>query len=560
VAIRKNGERVPTEVHAIPFQHRGQPHVLTSARDITERKRAEHALRASEEQYRAIFNASADALMLWNSRLQRVDVNPAHEKIFGFTREEVVGRGFEGLPYPEEFVRPRIEMVRRALAGEASRADLEALRKDGQRIVTELRTIPFLHHGEPHVLQIARDITERKRAEKDRHTLEAQLRQAQKMEAIGHLAGGIAHDFNNILTGILGYIVLAGEREAAAADPKLRQYLDRAQQASLRARDLIQQMLTFSRGRRGEPRPLDLPRSVHDALKLIGATLPSSMVIDVDLDSDVPAVIADPVQVEQVLLNLLINARDATRGAGGVAVQVGMEEYAGAVCASCRKSIQGRYVTLAVRDSGSGIAPGVLDRIFDPFFTTKGVGKGSGMGLSMVHGIVHEYGGHIMVESTPGGGATFRVLLPPHDDAQADVATAAGAPSDRTPGTPPLSGHVLVVDDEAIVGELMAELLASRGLDVTVKSDPVEAMRWFGEAPDRVDLVLTDQTMPRMTGLELARRLTAERPDLPVVLYTGYADDIGPGELRRHGVAAQLRKPVEPAVLVELLRSHLARA
>jgi len=560
VAIRKNGERIPTEVHAIPFQHRGQPHVLTSARDITERKRAEHALRASEEQYRAIFNASADALMLWNSRLQRVDVNPAHEKIFGFTREEVVGRGFEGLPYPEEFARPRIEMVRRALAGEASRADLEALRKDGQRIVTELRTIPFLHHGEPHVLQIARDITERKRAERDRHTLEAQLRQAQKMEAIGHLAGGIAHDFNNILTGILGYIVLAGEREAAAADPKLRQYLDRAQQASLRARDLIQQMLTFSRGRRGEPRPLDLPRSVHDALKLIGATLPSSMVIDVDLDSDVPAVIADPVQVEQVLLNLLINARDATRGAGGVAVQVGMEEYAGAVCASCRKSIQGRYVTLAVRDSGSGIAPGVLDRIFDPFFTTKGVGKGSGMGLSMVHGIVHEYGGHIMVEATPGGGATFRVLLPPHDDAQADVATAAGAPSDCTPGTPPLSGRVLVVDDEAIVGELMAELLASRGLDVTVKSDPVEAMRWFDEAPERVDLVLTDQTMPRMTGLELAQRLTAERPDLPVVLYTGYADDVGPGELRRHGVAAQLRKPVEPAVLVELLRSHLSRA
>jgi CheY-like chemotaxis protein len=283
------------------------------------------------------------------------------------------------------------------------------------------------------------------------------------------------------------------------------------------------------------------------------------MVIDVDLDSEVPAVIADPVQVEQVLLNLLINARDATQGAGGVAVHVGVEEHAGAVCASCRKSIQGRFVTLAVRDSGSGIAPEVLDRIFDPFYTTKGVGKGSGMGLSMVHGIVHEYGGHIIVESTPGGGATFRVLLPPHDDARADAPTAAEAPSGSVPIPPPLSGRILVVDDEAIVGEFMAEFLASRGLDVTVKSDPLEAMRWFDEDPNRVDLVLTDQTMPRMTGLELAQRLTAERPALPVVLYTGYGDDLGPGELGRHGVVAQLRKPVEPAELVELLRSHLSR-
>ncbi len=682
-AIRRNGERVPTEVHAIPFQHRGEPHVLTIARDITDRKRAEEALRASEAQYRAIFNASADAMMLWNSRLVRVDVNPAHERMFGFARDEVVGRAFEGLPYPEEYVRPRIEMVRRALAGEASRVELDALRKDGQRIVTELRAIPFVHHGEPHVLQIARDITERRRAEEalraseaqyraifnasadalvlrdadfrivdvnstyeawtgihrdqaigservlanppgvnervkalhsrvlngepiqletqllhrdgsfrelelrgmpirhrgvphvlyagrditerkcaeeERTRLEGQLRQAQKMEAIGHLTGGIAHDFNNILTGILGYIVLAGERDAAAADPKLGQHLDQARRAALRARDLIQQMLTFSRGRRGEPRPLDLPRAARDALKLIGATLPSSMVVDVDLESEVPAVMADPVQVEQVLLNLLINARDAMRGAGAAVVRARFEEHAGAVCASCRKPIQGRFVTLAVGDSGSGIAPEAVDRIFDPFYTTKGVGKGSGMGLSMVHGIVHEYGGHIMVDSAPGAGATFRVLLPPHAEARADSDTPAGTLADGPARTPRLSGRILVVDDEVMVGEFMAELLASRGLDVTVKSDPLEAARWFDEDPDRVDLVLTDQTMPRMTGLQLAQRMTTERPALPVVLYTGYGEDIGPGELHRHGVAAVLRKPVEPATLVALLRSHLPQS
>ncbi len=173
-------------------------------------------------------------------------------------------------------------------------------------------------------------------------------------------------------------------------------------------------MLTFSRGRRGEPRPLDLPRATRDALKLIGATLPSSMVMDVDLDTDVPAVIADPVQVEQVLLNLLINARDAMRGTGAVVVRAGIEEHAGVVCASCRKPIDGRFVALAVRDSGSGIAPEVLDRIFDPFYTTKDVGKGSGMGLSMVHGIVHEYGGHVMVETAPSAVADI-----PHPPAAA---------------------------------------------------------------------------------------------------------------------------------------------
>ncbi|MDH5245896.1 MAG: PAS domain S-box protein, partial [Betaproteobacteria bacterium] len=681
-AIRRNGERVPTEIHVIPFQHRGEPHVLTIARDITDRKQAEEALRASEAQYRAIFNASADAMMLWNSRLVRVDVNPAHERIFGFARDEVVGRAFEGLPYPEEYVRPRIEMLRRALAGEACRVELDALRRDGQRIVTELRTVPFVHHGEPHVLQIARDITERRRteealraseaqyraifnasadalvlrdadfrivdvnstyeawtgitrdqaigsdrvlanppgvnervkalhsrvlngeaiqletqllhrdgsfrelelrgmpirhrgaphvlyagrditkrkhAEEERARLEGQLRQAQKMEAIGHLTGGIAHDFNNILTGILGYIVLAGERDVAAADPKLGQYLEQARRAALRARDLIQQMLTFSRGRRGEPRPLDLPQVARDALRLIGATLPSSMVVDVDLESEVPAVMADPVQVEQVLLNLLINARDAMHGAGAVVVRSRIEEHAGTVCASCRKPIQGRFVTLAVGDSGSGIAPDVVDRIFDPFYTTKGVGKGSGMGLSMVHGIVHECGGHITVDSTPGDGATFRVLFPPLAEGRADEDRGTSTETVSGRRAPLISGRVLVVDDEPMVGEFMAELLTSRGLAVTLKADPLEALRWYSEDPDRVDLVLTDQTMPRMTGLELAQRLTTERPELSVILCTGYSGDVGAGELRQHGVTALLKKPIEPASLVELLQSHLPR-
>ena len=558
-AIRKNGERFQTEVHTIPFQHRGEPHVLAISRDITERKLAEEALRANEAQYRAIFNASADALVLRDADFRIVDVNSTYEAWTGIPREQAVGinRVLANPPGVNERVKA---LHGRVLAGEPIQFETQLLHTDGSSRELELRGMPIRHRGVPHVLYAGRDITERKRAESERQALEAQLRQAQKMEAIGHLTGGIAHDFNNILTSILGYIVLAQERDAAAADQKLIQYLEQAQRASLRARDLIQQMLTFSRGRRGEPRALNLPPLVRDALKLIGATLPSSLVVNVELEREVPPVMADPVQAEQVLLNLLINARDAMNGIGAIDVSVGLKGHAGVACASCRKPIQGRFVTLAVRDSGSGIAPEALDRIFDPFFTTKGVGKGSGMGLSTVHGIVHECGGHVTVDSTPGAGATFRILFPPLLDAHADSGTAAFAQADHAPHAPRMAGRVLVVDDEVMVGEFVAELLESRGLDVTVKDDPLEAARWFSENPDRVDLVLTDQTMPRMTGLELAQRLATERPELPVILYTGYGEDISPDELRRHGVAALLKKPLEPASLVALLRSHLRQA
>jgi signal transduction histidine kinase len=445
----------------------------------------------------------------------------------------------------------------RVLAGEPIQIETRLLHRDGSVRELELRGMPVHHQGRPHVLYAGRDITARKRAEAEREALEAQLRQAQKMEAIGHLSGGIAHDFNNILTSILGYVVLGMEREAALADPKLVHYLEQTQRACLRARDLIQQMLTFSRARRGEPRPIEMPALVSEALQLMGSTFPSSMVLEVDLDREVPPVLVDPVQAEQVLLNLLINARDAMAGSGTVQVGVRAAEHTGLACASCRKPVAGRFVVLSVRDSGPGIAPGTLDRMFEPFFTTKGVGKGSGMGLSTVHGIVHEHGGHVLVESAPGEGASFRVLLPPLSATSA-VASTASAPTGRAPSTP-MAGRVLVVEDEKMVGEFVSELLANRGLEVRLESDPLAAARWFAEDPARIDLVLTDQTMPRMTGLALAQQLTTERPELPVILYTGYGEDIDADQLGRCGVVALLRKPVEPASLLELIRKHLAR-
>jgi PAS domain S-box-containing protein len=398
---------------------------------------------------------------------------------------------------------------------------------------------------------------ERSRADTRRAQLEAQLRQAQKMEAIGHLTGGIAHDFNNILTSVMGYLAMASERQTNLGDPKLAKYLEQAHLSSQRARDLIQQMLTFSRGKRGEPRPLSLPPLIKESVKLLRATLPSTIEIRTDFESDLPSVLLDPVQVGQVLLNLCINARDAMKGGGNIDVAVQIASRHDMVCTSCRQPVSGRFVELAVADSGSGIQPEVMERMFEPFFTTKEVGKGSGMGLATVHGIVHEHGGHILVDSTPGAGSRFSIVLAPLAETGEAREPAGRARAGKPAGRPRLAGRVLVVDDEETVGEFMCDLMESWGLEVTVSNSAIEARDLVTCDPARFDLVVTDQTMPKLTGLELARTIAMLRTDLPVILYTGYSEEIDDADLEGSGVRALVPKPVEPNVLLGALRANL---
>ena len=366
---------------------------------------------ASEEQYRAIFNVSVDAINLWGPDLRMIDANPAYFEMYGYSREEVIGKSFPpGLP-PNTWTRLHA-LIRRTLAGESCQIEMTAIRRNGERFFIEVRTIPVRYRGATHAITVARDITVRMAAEAERARLEEQLRQAQKMEAIGHLAGGIAHDFNNILTGILGYLVLAAEHPEVAGNVKLKRYLEQAQASGLRARDLIQQLLTFARGRRGNRSAIALPALVAEAHDLIRSAMPSTLELQMTID-EVPKVVADTVQIEQVLLNLCINARDALNGVGTVNVAVRPLVTGDLVCASCLKRIAGDFVELAVRDTGPGIPPDVLKRIFEPFYSTKAVGKGSGMGLAVVHGIVHEHGGHVIVDTLVGRGTAFRILLPP---------------------------------------------------------------------------------------------------------------------------------------------------
>jgi PAS domain S-box-containing protein len=555
---RRDGAVFPVEITSNRLHLDGRKIVIAAVRDITERKSAEDALRLNEEQYRAIFNASADALVLRDAEFRIVDVNAAYAAMSGYAREEVLGADHV-VANPREVDGEIKALHRKALAGEPIQFEAEWVRKDGTRSAVEVRGVPILHQGRPHVLYAGRDIAARRQAEAEREALERQLRQAQKMEAIGQLTGGIAHDFNNILTSIVGYVTLAAERDAAAGDPKLAGYLEQATRSCRRARDLIQQMLTFSRGQRGERRPVDLKALVTESARLLHSSMPATLDLQTANGGSVPPVSLDPIQAEQVLLNLCINARDALAGQGTVRVSVRRARHA-AVCASCRGAVEGEFVELAVSDDGPGIPPEVMERMFEPFYSTKEVGKGSGMGLAMVHGIVHDHGGHLLVETAPGRGATFRVLFPAPvtDDGHAEHETLTGFT--LPPRKPVLRGRVLLADDEEMVRGFMRELLEGWGLEVVEAPNGAAARDALARAPDRYDLVITDQTMPQLTGMELARQVLALRPALPVVLYSGYADAIPDAQVQAAGIRALVRKPVEPAALRGLLESLLAPA
>jgi acetyl-CoA synthetase len=512
---------------------------------------------ASEEQYRAIFNVSVDAINLWGPDIRMIDANPAYFEMYGYSRDEVLGRSLPSDLPPDE-VDALHALIRRTLAGESCQIETTAIRKNGERLSIEVRTIPVRYRGATHAITVTRDISQRKAAEAERVRLEEQLRQAQKMDAIGQLAGGIAHDFNNILTAIVGYVVMAAEHREVARNQRLRRYLEQARASARRAQDLIQQLLTFARGRRGERSAVSLPALVAHAYDFLRPTLPSTLELHMTVD-EVPNVVADTVQLEQVLLNLCINSRDAMNGAGTIDVTVRPTFAVDSTCASCRKPVAGDFVELAVRDNGSGIRPEVMERIFEPFYSTKAVGKGSGMGLAVVHGIVHEHGGHVLVNTIAGQGTTFRILLPPGKEA-AEVTTRAQAIGGKSQAAcSTLCGRVLIVDDEPSVAEFMCELLDSWGLEASVADEPEAALAMVQADGERYDVVITDQRMPRMSGLQLAEAIRSLSVAPPVVLYTGYDDAVDLERLSAAGVTRLIRKPFEPSELLAVISGYLKR-
>jgi signal transduction histidine kinase/ActR/RegA family two-component response regulator len=378
------------------------------------------------------------------------------------------------------------------------------------------------------------DITDYKNAELDRARLEGQLLQAKKLEAIGTLAGGIAHDFNNILSAILGYGEMA-QKDAKEGTP-LRRHVDAAMSAGHRAKSLVERILAFSRSGMGERVPVHVQSVVAEALDLVEASLPKGVKLERKLEAGDAAVQGDPTQIHQVVMNLCTNSIQAMKPGGVLTVSLDLVEKRAERLATSVLS-GGRYLRLTVRDTGAGIPAKILERIFDPFFTTKEVGVGTGLGLSLVHGIVTDLGGGIDVESRPGEGAAFTVYLP--------WSSAAAAPASVEEAVPGGDGEtILLVDDEEALVRLGEEMIAGLGYEPVGFTSSAQALQSFRASPSRFQAVLSDEAMPEMTGSELAREIRAIRPDIPIVLMSGFVSPALLGRARELGVLDVLAKPL----------------
>jgi CheY-like chemotaxis protein len=326
------------------------------------------------------------------------------------------------------------------------------------------------------------------------------------------------------------------------------------QKAGERARDLIQKMLAFARGGGGEAQVLDARPLVKEVIKMLASTLPSSLELSELIVADVPSIRIDPVQLHQILTNLVINARDATSGEGHIEVGLRLTRLAGEVCDVCHQAVRGEFVELYVKDDGEGITPETLPKIFDPFFTTKEVGKGSGMGLAMVMGIVREHDAHVLVATKPGAGTTFRLFFHP----AAGHAPEAIAPLPASAAPSACSARILVVDDEIPLGRLVGEILDANGYCADVHANPRAALAAYQADPASFKAVITDQTMPGMTGLELLREIHAIAPDLPVIMVSGYSDKVDAESAAQHGIYRFFYKPLHSRELLAALREALA--
>ena len=523
-----------------------------------EKEYAEQKVQDTEERYKIIFNSAVNGFILWNSKSEIIDTNPAIWEAHGCTKEQYNKIGFFKFIHPDsrnlgEFIRSCINH------GKKFRTELKQTRIDGSEFSCEVQGVPVVFHNEPHYLTLSVDLTEQKKAEESRVNLETQLRQAQKMESIGQLSGGIAHDFNNILTSIAGNLDLAINRNEVLKDEKSFKYLNRAKRSSVRARDLVQQLLTFSRGQKGEKSKLLLTPLMEECITLLKSILPSSLILNTSFSNEELTTFGNPVQFEQVLMNLCINAKDAMDDHGNLSITIYSDNYKDFICSSCKQKLDSKYAVIAISDTGCGISKNVQERMFEPFFSTKAVGKGTGMGLSTVHGIVHESNGHILVESTVNKGTTFKILLPLINTQQAEVnSETLQSEILNTNKASSLSGRVLVVDDEEDVCNFLNDLLENLGLEVVTKSNPLDARDLILDDNNHFDLVITDQTMPNLEGIKLAKEIRQEQPNIPIILHTGYADELLEKQVSELGIDRLIKKPADINVLSELVIDCLA--
>ncbi len=560
--LSHSGARIPVEIYAHAFELEGKPMVVMTAHSIAEREKAKHDLQESERRFEDFFSHSPVGAALYDGHGRLLNVNQACLKMFGAPDAEQFAH-FN--PFVNPFIPERVRhaLEQRDTAQFEMSIDFDKARTDGL-YVTGRRGMGHLdvlmlnlgmdrdYVPRGHLLQV-QDITPRVQTEEALQRSERQLQQAQKMEALGTLAGGIAHDFNNILTPILGYteIMLHGMDDT---EPNV-EFLKEIHKASHRAKDLVQQILTFSRQHEGENKPVHLIPIVKEVVKLQRSSVPDGVTINCAIKTRQDVVISNPTQIHQVIMNLCTNAGYAMKETGGK-LDVHLTDFVigGRAQSEFPDLEPGRYLRIMVKDAGCGMDAATIERIFEPFYTTKPSGEGTGMGLAVVHGIVAGLKGALTVKSIPNAGTTFLVVLPVVEQ----VAGDDGAETD----VPQRGGDkaILFVDDEPAVAQMAVRMLSALDYTPTHAPSGEEALALLQESPGAFDLVVTDLSMPGMGGRELAHTIAALDPNLPVILCTGYNQPYTEAEALNDGFADIIQKPIVMRQLADAIAAALARA
>ena len=545
--LHSGGTHVPCEVHLVRLDSPDRQLVRASILDITERKRSEEAVRESEARYRDLVNNAMYGICWVSPEGDLLDTNPALVRMLGYESvESLLSTNDSRILFSDSAFRERIL----AESGATERADLTVdwKRRDGKEITVRLigRRARDPRRKTTCVEIIVEEMT-------DRLALEKQLRQAQKFEAIGQLAGGIAHDFNNMIGAILGWAELG--MDETAVETRLHRHFDKVRHQAIRAAALTRQLLAFARRQILEPRDIDLNQSATETLGLLESVIGSNIEIKRNLTTDLALVRADPTQIEQVIMNLCINARDAMPEGGRLVIETSESFFDQTALVAQAHAKPGRYAVLAVTDSGTGMDAGTLDRIFEPFFTTKDLSKGTGLGLATVYGIVRQHGGFLHVYSEVGIGTTFRMYLP-----ITAATTASHVPADDDQPVRGGSGLILVAEDHEGLRELAHETLEALGYTVITARDGEEAVREFQNHSAEIELLLFDVVLPKINGPKAYAHICALKPDVPIIFATGYSPEIELlQEVQRQGLSI-LQKPYVPRELARKVREVLDRS
>ena len=549
-----DGTRLWVDVSKVPLvDETGLPFaVLGIYEDITERKQMEDELLREKTFIEAIFNSAPGMLYLYDANERLVRWNRKHETMSGYTSEEINGmhilKWFEN---DEKSIKAILEGVQTTMEKGVGEAEADLQKKDGTTIPMHFTGSRLTIDGQPYLTGIGIDITERRRAAEEKEKLQAQLLQAQKIESVGRLAGGVAHDFNNMLNVILGHAALA--LSTLADDDPMRGHLEQIQKAADRSAGLTRQLLAFARKQTVAPKVLELNATVASMMEMLRRLIGEDIDLAWHPGAHPMLIKMDPSQVDQILANLCVNARDAIEGTGKITIETGTADFDEAYCAEHPDCIPGAYALLAISDNGAGMDTETMFHLFEPFFTTKEMGKGSGLGLATVYGIIRQNNGFINVYSEPGTGTTFKVYLPRHTDEEIGQAPA------KQISEPPARGHetILLVEDESLLLDMTATMLRLQGYTVLTASTPKEAMRLAGEHTGDIHLLMTDVIMPEMNGRDLATRALSLRPGIRLLFMSGYTANV----IAHHGVLDDgvhfLQKPFSAKELAARVREAL---